>query len=69
MTHNMTVTIEEPLWEKMKKHSEIRWSAVMKKAAQEKLKALEVLEKLTKNFLKTLYPVNDTKEGDKNAVN
>lgn len=51
MPHNMTVTIEEPLWEKMKKHNEIRWSAVMKGAAKEKLRALEVLEKIAKTHL------------------
>ncbi len=48
MPHNMTVTIEDPLWERMKNHNEIRWSAVMKEAAKEKLKALEVLENLFK---------------------
>ncbi len=45
MPHNMTVTIEDPLWNDMKKHSEIRWSAVMKDAASEKLRALKILEK------------------------
>mgnify|MGYP001578569673 FL=1 len=30
----------------MKKHNEIRWSAVMKEAAKEKLRALHILEKL-----------------------
>lgn len=45
MTHNMTVTIEEPLWKAMKQHPEIRWSAIMKRAAEEKLRALEILER------------------------
>ena len=49
MAHNLTVTVENSLWEDMKKHSEIRWSAVMKEAAKEKLKALELLEKISKN--------------------
>ncbi len=49
MPHNMTVTIEDPLWDEMKKHSEIRWSSVMKEAAMKKLKALELLESLAKN--------------------
>ena len=48
MSHNMTVTIEDALWKEMKKHSEIRWSQVMKEAAREKLRALVVLEKLMK---------------------
>ena len=44
----MTVTVEDPLWEEMQQHPEIRWSAVMKQAAKEKLEALEVLESLAK---------------------
>ena len=46
MPHNMTVTIEEPLWKEMKKHNEIRWSAVMKEAVKVKLNALSVLTQL-----------------------
>ena len=46
MAHNLTVTVEDSLWSEMKKHSEIRWSAVMKDAAKEKLRALEVLDRL-----------------------
>lgn len=49
MTHNMTVTIEDELWKEMKAHSEIRWSAVMKEAAKDKLKALKILERLSEN--------------------
>ncbi len=52
MPHNLTVTVEDELWKEMKKHSEIRWSAVMKEAAREKLEALELLKKLvSKTFL------------------
>ena len=48
MPHNMTVTIEDSLWEEMKKHAEVRWSVIMKEAAKDKLKALVVLDKLMK---------------------
>jgi len=48
MAHNMTVTIDEDLWKKMKNHPDIRWSAVMKEATREKLEALEVLERFAK---------------------
>ena len=48
MPHNMTVTIEDPLWDEMKKHQEIRWSAVMKESAKEKLHALAILDRLSK---------------------
>ena len=40
----MTVTIEDDLWTKMKKHPEMRWGAVMKAAAREKAEALEILK-------------------------
>ncbi len=44
MPHNMTVTIDDTLWKKMKKHPEMRWGAVMKEAAREKAEALDVLK-------------------------
>ncbi len=44
----MTVTIDDPLWDHMNQYSEIRWSAVMRTAVEEKIKALDVLEKLMK---------------------
>ncbi len=47
MAHNLTVTVEDDLWTEMRKHEEIRWGAVMKEAAKEKLKALLVLERLS----------------------
>lgn len=47
MPHNMTVTLEDPLWDKMKKYNEIRWSTVMKRAVKEKLNALAILDTLT----------------------
>ena len=45
MPHNLTVTVEDVLWNEMKSRPEIRWSAIMKEAAKKKLKALAVLEK------------------------
>ena len=45
MAHNMTVTIEDELWTRMKRLSEVRWAAVMKAAAMEKVEALEILQK------------------------
>ena len=43
----MTVTVEDGLWEEMKKHGDIRWSFVMKEAAREKLNALNLLRKIS----------------------
>lgn len=46
MPHNMTVTIEDPLWERMKECKYIRWSVVMKEAVERKINALAILEKM-----------------------
>jgi len=59
MSHNLTVTIEDDLWKAMKKHPEMRWSAVMKTAAEEKLKALEVLERIAGNHKMTEKEIID----------
>ncbi|MFH1054451.1 MAG: hypothetical protein V1740_08575 [Candidatus Woesearchaeota archaeon] len=48
MPHNLTVTVDDNLWKDMKKHSEIRWSAVMKDAARNKIKALDTLNRFAK---------------------
>ena len=47
MSH-ITFSIPNKIHNEMKKHPEIRWSAVMKKAAKEKLHALVVLERFAK---------------------
>ncbi len=47
MPHNLTVTVDDDLWLEMKKHEEIRWSAVMKEAARDKLHALSLLNRLS----------------------
>ncbi len=48
MPHNMTVTIEDPLWDEMRQFPEIRWGVVMKQAAIEKMEALKVLNRAVK---------------------
>lgn len=45
---NVTLSIPEKLHEKMKKHSEIRWSEVVRKSISEKIEDLELMDKLTK---------------------
>ena len=46
MAHNMTVTVEDNLWNEMQQYPEIRWGTVMKEATREKLKALLILQKI-----------------------
>lgn len=59
MPHNMTVTIEDPLWRDMKNHNDIRWSAVMKEAVKERLKALHVLNNLMNATKLSEEEIND----------
>ena len=44
---NVTLSIPETLHEKMKKHSEIRWSEVVRKSITQKIDDLEMMDKLT----------------------
>ena len=44
---NITLSVPEELHEKMKQHSEIRWSEVAKRAIEKKVDDLEMLDKLT----------------------
>ena len=43
---NLTLSIPEELHEKMKKHSEIRWSEVVRKTISGKVELLEVMDKI-----------------------
>lgn len=43
---NMTLAIPDDLSEVMKKHTEIKWSEVARKAIAEKAKLLELMEKI-----------------------
>ena len=56
---NVTLSIPEALHEKMKKHSEIRWSEVVRKTISEKIEDLEVLDKLTRESKLTQADVDE----------
>lgn len=44
---NMTLAIPEDLHTRMRKHSEIRWSEVIRKTISEKVDELEMMDKLS----------------------
>ena len=46
---NITLAIPDDLQKRMKKHSEIRWSEVLRKAIQKKIDDLELMERLVSN--------------------
>ena len=61
---NITLMVPNELQKKMKKHSEIRWSEVIRKAIQKKLEDLELLDILTS---KSTLTSQDVKEISKNV--
>ncbi|MBC7129157.1 MAG: hypothetical protein H5T45_05450 [Thermoplasmatales archaeon] len=46
---NITLSIPDELKKKMEKYSEIKWSQIARKAIEEKIRELELLDKLTKD--------------------
>tara|TARA_Y100000034_G_C6612875_1_gene266941 strand:- start:59 stop:289 length:231 start_codon:yes stop_codon:yes gene_type:complete len=42
---NITLSIEESVYKRMKDHSEIKWSEFVRKAIKQRIKELEELEK------------------------
>ncbi len=42
---NITLSIEDPVYKKMKKHSEIKWSDFVRKAIKKRIEELESLER------------------------
>lgn len=43
---NMTLALPEPLHEKMRRHSEVKWADVARRAFQQELDKLEVMDML-----------------------
>ncbi|RMF90566.1 MAG: hypothetical protein D6733_03385 [Methanobacteriota archaeon] len=44
---NITLSVPDDLHQKMKRHSEIKWSEVARRAIEKKIRDLELLEELT----------------------
>ncbi len=45
---NITLALPEDLQERMKQHSEIRWSEVVRKTIAQKVEMLELMDKIVK---------------------
>ncbi len=56
---NLTLAIPDELHEKMKIHSDIRWSEVVRKTISEKIDKLEMLDKLTSKSKLTKKDVDE----------
>ncbi len=59
---NMTITIPEDLKEEIKKHKEVNWSAVTRKAMEEHLRKLHIAESIAS---KSKLTQKDVEELDK----
>jgi hypothetical protein len=56
---NVTLAIPENLHIKMKKHTEIRWSEVVRKTISQKIEDLDMMDKLTRKSKLTQKDVNE----------
>jgi hypothetical protein len=56
---NITLSIPEALQEKMRMHSEIRWSEVVRKSISEKIHDLELMNQLSKRSNLTPSDINE----------
>lgn len=56
---NVTLSIPNELHKKMKEHSEIRWSEVIRKTISDKIETLEMMNKLTSKSKLTQKEVDE----------
>jgi len=59
---NITLSLQDILLKMMRKHPEINWSEVARQAIQQKLKDLELLDKLTAKSKMTMKDVMELDE-------
>ncbi|MBW2975865.1 hypothetical protein KY347_00300 [Candidatus Woesearchaeota archaeon] len=59
---NVTLAIPKDLHEKMKRHTEIRWSEVVRKTISEKIEDLDMMDKLTRKSKLTQKDVDEIAE-------
>ena len=65
---NLTLSIPEELHEKMKKHSEIRWSEVVRKTISGKVELLDAMDKIASKSKLTKKDVDDISHKVNGAV-
>jgi predicted CopG family antitoxin len=56
---NMTLAIPDDLHQRMKKHSDIRWSEVVRKSIAQKVELLDMMEKIARKSKLTKSDVNE----------
>lgn len=56
---NITLALPDDLQDRMKKHSEIRWSEVVRKSISQKIEILEAMDKIAKKSKLTQKDVDE----------
>ncbi|WP_297190930.1 hypothetical protein [Thermococcus sp.] len=65
---NMTISVPDDLYEIMKKHREIKWSEIARRAMWEYAKKLELLDSLLENSELTDEDVSELAKKIKNGI-
>ena len=65
---NVTLAIPQELHTKMKAHSEIRWSEIVRKSISDKIEDLDMMDKLTKKSKLTQKDVDNIANKIDNSV-
>ncbi|HLD33213.1 MAG TPA: hypothetical protein VJB66_00710 [Candidatus Nanoarchaeia archaeon] len=65
---NMTLALPDELQEKMRKHSEIRWSEVVRKSIAQRIELLEMIDKIAKKSKLTQKDVDEISRKIKREV-
>jgi predicted CopG family antitoxin len=59
---NITLSIEEEVYKKMRKYSEVRWSEFVRKCIQKRLAELETIKESNESILTMLASENSLKK-------
>ena len=65
---NITLALPDDLQEKMRKHSEIRWSEVVRKSIAQRIELLEMMDKIAKKSKLTQKDVDEISRKIKREV-
>ena len=65
---NITLSISEEIYAMMKKHQEMRWSEVARRAIAEEVKKLELVEKITSKSKLTMKDIEEVNEKIKTGI-
>ncbi|MEK6936840.1 MAG: hypothetical protein AABW58_02095 [Nanoarchaeota archaeon] len=65
---NITLSISEDVHKKMKKHSEIRWSELVRKTIAKKIETLDLVEKIAQKSKLTEKDVDEISHKIKSEI-